>query len=400
MSDLAVSSQALERVFADFVDQHCPQSMLSPMPQSETVWGGRKQSVMSADQQRWLNVMVEQGYTAPTWPVHFGGAGLSVSDAKVLQRVLEQKGARPPLVSLGVHMMGPTIMEFGNEAQQQEHLPPIARGEIRWCQGYSEPGAGSDLASLSCKAEDKGDYYLVNGQKVWTSFADQSDYLFCLVRTDFSAPKHEGISVLLIDMELEGVTTRPIELISGSSHFCEVFLDNVKVPKRQLLGELNKGWSIAKRMLQHERNMMGGRELGDRFAPDIFAIAEQSFGAELKNTAPVLRDAIVQNAMQTKAVELTGQRVMEEFKAGQVPQASSCLKYAMSEAYMQKFELYLEAFGFSGLSWLDERNETIYSQEQMLCAKEWAFSKIQAIGGGTSEIQLNIIAKRNLGLPD
>ena len=386
--------------FLAFIEENCPASMRTPMSQDETIWGGRQQVFDHADAKAWLDVMVAAGFTAPTWPKEYGGGGLSEEEAKQLQRSLYKVKARPPLMSLGVHMMGPTIMEFGSREQKAEHLPPIAKGEIRWCQGYSEPGAGSDLASLNCKALDKGDHYLVTGQKVWTSFADKSDYLFCLVRTDFAASKHNGISVLLIDMDLPGVSTKPIELISGSSHFCEVFLDQVKVPKRQLLGELNKGWTIAKRMLQHERNMMGGRNLGDRFSPDIVKSAEDHLGGNLKQIAPVLRDRIAHNQMQTTATELTGSRVMEELKAGYIPQASSCLKLAMSEAYMDKFELYLEAFGFSGLSNLDEDNKGSFSELEMHCAKEWAFSKIQAIGGGTSEIQLNIIAKQNLGLPE
>ena len=386
--------------FCEFIEQHCPTSMRTPMSSEETIWGGRQQQFNNPDSKAWLDIMVDAGYTAPTWPAAFGGAGLSPAEAKLLQKAMLKLGARPPLMSLGVHMMGPTILEFGTEAQQQEHLPPIARGEIRWCQGYSEPGAGSDLASLSCKAEDCGDHFLVNGQKVWTSFADKSDFLFCLVRTDFNVAKHDGISVLLIDMALPGVTTKPIELISGSSHFCEVFLDNVQVPKHQLLGQLNHGWGIAKRMLQHERNMMGSRDLGNRFAPSFDSVVAHQHGQSLAEFSPILRDQIAANAMQTEAIELTSQRMLQEFKQGQVSQASSCLKLAMSEAYMQKFDLYLQAFGFAGLSWPDDRNANHFSADELLCAKEWAFSRIQSIGGGTSEIQLNIIAKRNLGLPD
>ena len=389
-----------EAFFLDFIELYCPMAMRQPMTEEETIWGGRKQQFDNTDAKLWFDTMVKSGFTAPTWPQEYGGAGLTGEQAQCLQKSLYKASARPPLMSLGVHMMGPTIVEFGNDAQKAEHLPPIARGEIRWCQGYSEPSAGSDLASLKCKAEDKGNYYLVTGQKVWTSFADKSDYLFCLVRTDFSATKHNGISVLLIDMDLPGVTTQPIELISGSSHFCEVFLDEVKVPKRQLLGELNKGWNIARRMLQHERNMMGSRNLGDRFAPNIAQSAEEHLDGRLKDIAPVLRDKITKNTMQTIATELTGARVAQEIKIGQFPQASSCLKLAMSEAYIEKFELYLEAFGFSGLTTLDKTNVGSFTDIELRCAKEWAFSKIQAIGGGTSEIQLNIIAKRNLGLPD
>lgn len=301
-------------------------------------------------------------------------------------------------MSLGIHMMGPTIMEFGTEEQKREYLPQIARGEIRWCQGYSEPGAGSDLASLNCKAELVGDKYIVNGQKVWTSFADKSDFLFCLVRTDFTVSKHNGISVLLIDMESSGVTARPIELISGTSHFCEVFLDNVHVSKANLLGEENKGWTIAKRMLQHERNMMGSSDLGDPFRPEPADLALQHIGLQNGKLADgELRAEIVKNRMELHALDATGARILEEMKAGEMGAASSVMKYGLSLANQEKWELLLSVMGVRALGWQDKEH---FTADELRTAKDWAFSKVQTIGGGTSEIQLNIIAKHILGLPD
>jgi alkylation response protein AidB-like acyl-CoA dehydrogenase len=243
-----------------------------------------------------------------------------------------------------------------------------------------------------------GDEYIVNGQKVWTSFADKSDFLFCLVRTDFSATKHNGISVLLIDMESAGVTARPIELISGTSHFCEVFLDNVKVPKENLLGELNKGWTIAKRMLQHERNMMGKSDLGDPFRPDLAELAIQYIGVKDGRIGNgELRAQIVANKIQHHVIEATSARVLAEMKAGSMGAASSIMKYALTIAAQEKFELMLNVLGNKALGWQDEES---FAEDELRTAKEWAFSKVQTIGGGTSEVQLNIIAKHILGLPD
>ena len=394
-------SNDFEQAIADWLSANCPASMRLPMPSEEAVWGGRKETFPIDGSRHWLERMADKGLLAPTWPVAYGGAGFSREQEKILQRQMLKQGCRPALMSLGIHMMGPTIMEFGSEAQKREHLPKIARGEVRWCQGYSEPGAGSDLASLKCRAEKDGDHYIVNGQKVWTSFADQSDFIFCLVRTDFTAAKHEGISVLLIDLDSPGVSVRPIELISGSSHFSEVFFDNVPVPVANLLGEENQGWPIAKRMLQHERNMMGQRDMGDTYNPDLADVARRYLGEQNGRVGDaVLRDQIAANRMQMHAVEVTSARVLQEFKAGVIGAGSSVLKTAMTLAYQEKFELLLTLMGHKALGWYAEGNEAAFTDEEMRSAKEWAFSKIQTIGGGTTEIQLNIIAKRILNLPD
>lgn len=382
-----------------WLDENCPPAMRQLVPSAQRVSGGRKEPFLNPDAKHWFERMRDKGWLAPTWPVAYGGAGLSAEQARVIQRQMQALNCQPPLISLGIHMMGPTIMEFGTDEQKQRFLPPIARGEIRWCQGYSEPGAGSDLASLKCRAERQGDHYIVNGQKVWTSFADKSDFLFCLVRTDFSVPKHEGISVLLIDMETAGVSVKPIELISGSSHFCEVFLDNVIVPKENLLGALNKGWAIAKRMLQHERNMMGQRDLGEPFnpSPALMAARYIGIGHDGRIRDAVKRDAIAASDIQHHAIAATTGRVMAELKAGGHPAASSVLKYATTEAYKDKFELLLQIMGQRALGWA---GNTGFDDDELRIAKEWAFSKVQSIGGGTSEIQLNIIAKQILQLPE
>ena len=241
-------------------ETNCPASMRTPPPDDNPIaWGGRRSEPnLTEDGRLWLERMAERGWTVPTWPKEYGGGGLNSQEDRVLQEEMRAIGARPALTSFGISMLGPALLEFANEEQKQEPLPKIARGEIWWCQGYSEPGSGSDLASLQTKAEDKGDHYLVNGQKIWTSYADSADWIFCLVRTEPEASKHDGISFLLFDMDDPGITVSPIQLISGSSPFCQTFFQDVKVPKANLVGKRGGGWAIAKRLLQHERTMIAG----------------------------------------------------------------------------------------------------------------------------------------------
>ena len=259
--DSPAELEAFRAEVREWLEKNCPPSMRTPMTEDEVVWGGRREKFKNPDSKVWLERMGEKGWTAPTWPKEYGGGGLTRDQAKVLEQEMARIHARPPLFSFGLWMFGPALIEFGNEEQKKRFLPDIVMGRTRWCQGYSEPGAGSDLAGLQTKCEDKGDHYLINGQKVWTSYADQADWIFCLVRTDTSK-KHEGISFILFDMESEGVETRPIKLISGSSPFCETFFNDVKVPKDQLVGEVNGGWKIAKRLLQHERSSISAGGFG------------------------------------------------------------------------------------------------------------------------------------------
>ena len=231
-----------------------PQAKTDP----EATWGGRAFIGSHDPQIEWMRRVAAKGWTAPAWPRAYGGGGLSAEEARVLDKELAAGGYRSPLASFGVWMLGPVLLEYATEAQKQEHLPKIVRGEVRWCQGYSEPGAGSDLAGLQTKCEDKGDHWLINGQKIWTSYANKADWCFCLVRTDTSK-KHEGVSFVLIDMTTPGVETRPIKLISGESPFCETFFTDVRIPKENLVGQVGGGWEIAKRLLQYQRqNISGG----------------------------------------------------------------------------------------------------------------------------------------------
>ena len=251
----------------DWLEQNCPPSMRIPMLPGEEVNGGSRRRSSNPDAYVWLNRMAERGWTAPTWPVEYGGGGLAKEEFLVLLEEMRRIGARPPLGGMGITMIGPTLLEYGTAGQKSRHLPPIIRGETAWCQGYSEPGAGSDLASLSTRAVSDGDDYLVTGSKIWTSGANNADWIFCLVRTDAEAPKHDGISFLLFPMESEGVSVKTIELINGHSPFCQIFFDNVRVPKADRVHYENQGWSVAKRLLQHERSGLAALASADTAGP-------------------------------------------------------------------------------------------------------------------------------------
>ena len=380
-----------------WLEANCPPSMRTPMPEDEVVWGGRNASYKNPDSQRWLDEMGAKGWTAPVWPKEFGGGGLSAAENAVLQDELRKIKARPPLFSFGLWMFGPVLLEYGNEEQKKQHLPKIVRGEIRWCQGYSEPGAGSDLAGLQTKCEDNGDHYLINGQKIWTSYANQADWMFCLVRTD-TTTKHEGISFILFDMTTPGVETRPILLISGSSPFCETFLTNVKVPKENRVGKLNGGWEIAKRLLLYERQNISSSGFGGAGGLTVDDVATRYVGLENGKLADGdLRARIAQHRMFDKAFSLTIRRVTEEAKAGgNVGHMASMFKVAAATLNQEKSELTIEALGNRGLGWGGDG----FDPTELKATRDWLRSKGNSIEGGTSEINLNVIAKRVLGLRD
>lgn len=380
-----------------WLEANCPASMRTPMPGDETPWAGRKGTFKNPDSKIWLDLMAAKGWTAPTWPKAYGGGGLSREEAKVLEQEMGRIKARQPLFSFGLWMLGPVLLEYATEEQKLTHLPKIVSGELRWCQGYSEPGAGSDLASLQTRAEDMGDHYLVNGQKVWTSYADQADWIFCLVRTDNSV-KHEGISFLLFDMTSPGVEPRPIKLISGESPFCETFFTDVKVPKAQLVGKLNGGWEIAKRLLQYERQNISSSGFGGAAGLELEQVALSHVGeVDGKIADGDLRARIAGHKMDAKAFALTVRRVEAESKAGgTISPATSIIKYAAASLNQHKYELLVEAMGHQGLGWEGEG----FTKRELIETRGWLRSKGNSIEGGTSEINLNVVAKRVLGLLD
>jgi alkylation response protein AidB-like acyl-CoA dehydrogenase len=367
----------------------------------EAVWGGRAFDGSSDPQIVWRDRVAAKGWTTPTWPTAFGGGGLSPQQARVLDQEIAAGRYRPPLLSFGLWMLGPVLLEYANEEQKREHLPRIVRGEIRWCQGYSEPGAGSDLASLATKCEDKGDHWRIDGQKVWTSYADKADWCFCLVRTDPSK-KHEGISFVLIDMASAGVETRPIRLISGESPFCETFFTGVEIPKGNLVGQINGGWEIAKRLLQYERqNISAGFGEGGTAggaSGDLGEVAKTYVGLDEGRLSDLeLRRRITENKMNFQALRQTIGRIAAESRASNGPSAAtSIIKYAAAEFAKERSELMVEAMGGQGLGWEGEG----FSPTELMAVHGWLRTKANSIEGGTSEVNLNVISKRVLGLPD
>lgn len=383
----------------DWLEANCPASMRTATPEGELVWGGRHIDFKTEDQRLWFERMRDKGWFCPDWPAEYGGGGLTPEQTTVLEAELRRLRCRPPQINLGIWMLGPVLLDFGTEEQKREFLPPMARGEIRWCQGFSEPNAGSDLASLKTTAEDMGDHFLVKGTKIWTSYGDESDWMYMLVRTDPNAPKQQGISLLLVDMNSPGITARPIELIGGKSSFCQVFFDNVTVPKQQLIGPLNGGWTLAKALLKHERQAMS--KFGEFALPthfDIMSIAK-SYLPEVNASSPadlVLRQRAYAMAMDETAFNLTAQRMGEAARAGaNVTGLMSIMKLVHSEQEKDKFEILLDVLGHQGLGWEDDSFES----SELAITKAWLSSFANTIAGGSSEVQLNVIAKRVLELP-
>ena len=368
----------------------------------EAIWGG--QAFLGSDdpQSVWMRRAAERGLTAPTWSTAVGGGGLIPAQARIVEQEIAKGRYRPPLLSFGLWMLGPVLLEYATEAQKAEHMPRITRGELRWCQGYSAPGAGSDLASLATRCEDKGDHWLINGQKVWTSYADKADWCFCLVRTDPSK-KHEGISFVLINMRTPGVETRPIQLISGESPFCETFFTDVKIPKDNLVGKVNGGWEIAKRLLQYERQNISagfgdGGGVGGGTTSDLSQVAKDYVGVEDGKLAdPDLRQRITLNKMNFQTLRQTIGRTAAEARASNGPSAAtSIIKYAAAEFAKERSELMVEAMGGQGLGWAGDE----FSDPELTAVHGWLRAKANSIEGGTSEVNLNVISKRVLGLPD
>ncbi len=371
-----------------WLEENCPAEMRTPVKGDEDVcWGGRNFVFQSEAQKTWMERCAAKGYTVPDWPEAYGGAGLSPQETKVLRQEMAKLGCRSPLNSFGIWMLGPALLKFGSEEQKVHYLNQIARGEIRWCQGYSEPGSGSDLVSMQTFGEDKGDHWVVNGQKIWTSYADQADWIFCLVRTDKSN-KYQGISFLLFDMETPGVSTKPIKLISGNSPFCETFFDNVIVPKHQIVGQLNRGWDVAKYLLGHEREMISGMG-GDGGVTSIGAAMKEVLSEE-----PVLRAQMALFDVDNLTFRAHGERFMDEWKTGKAhPAYSNLMKYVGTELNKKRHELVMAVGGTQALEWESEGSNGGSK------ARNWLRTKANSIEGGTSEVMLNVVSKRILEMP-
>lgn len=399
MSTVTVDLEQFRRETRAWLEKVCPPSQRAAFANNEDgYWGGRNQGPVDPELKSYFQAMADRGWTVPTWPKEYGGGGLSKEENKILEEEMRALNCRIPLKSFGIWMLGPVLLQYGSEELKREHLPKIAKGQIRWCQGYSEPGAGSDLASLQTKAVRDGDHFVVNGQKIWTSQADKSDWIFCLVRTgtDGGKAKQDGISFLLIDMASPGISVRPIKLISGSSPFCETFFEDVKVPVTNVVGKIDAGWTVAKSLLQHERSLISGGT-GEKF-PDLAELARKYLGVENgKLSEYALRDKIAQLEMDQLAFNQTMRRSAENMKAGHgVGQETSIFKLYATELKKRRRELMINVIGFQGLGWEGEG----FTAEELDWTREWLRSRANSIEGGSSEIQLNIIAKRVLGLPD
>jgi acyl-CoA dehydrogenase len=388
-----------------FLTQELPRELKELPPINSEYWGGRNPEMIHPSAKRYCELMAARGLTAPTWPKQYGGGGLSAQEARVLAEELKKAHLPPPLVGFGLTMIGPTILQFGTDEQKQEHLPKIVRGEIRWAQGYSEPNAGSDLASLATSARIEGDELILNGQKIWTSYGDKADWMFALVRTDGSGKKQEGITFVLFDLAQPGVEVRPIKLISGASPFCETFLSDARAHVRNVLFGLGKGWTVAKALLGHERNMIGdvfgsgaAARRGTSGKGILIELASEYVGTENGRIAdPILRDRITQVSMDERCFALTMQRAADNAKAGHKPgPESSIFKVYGTELNQRREELMLSIRAQQCLGWEGEG----YSEAELLQTRTWLRSRGNTIEGGTSEIQLNIIAKHVLDLPD
>jgi alkylation response protein AidB-like acyl-CoA dehydrogenase len=401
---MAETKEELEAFRAEaraWLEESFPSSLAG---RAAELMGSEVLDASEGDAHDWARRLGEKGWGTPTWPSEYGGGGLSQLQAQVLGQELDRIGAFNPLVrttGMGITMVGPTILEYGSEEQKQRHIPRICRGDVFWSLGYSEPNAGSDLASLATRAEDKGDHWVVNGQKTWTSGADVSDWCGVLVRTDFDAPKRDGISFLMVDMHQPGVETRPIRLIGGASPFCETFFNDARAEKDEMLGELNAGWTVGKRLLQHERQsqtgaasgMGGGRRKPLReIAKDYVGVDDAGRLADAD-----LRTRLTEQMMNAKAHALTIARVTAEARGNaKVSAAASILNNAASRVAQERAELMIELMGHQGLGWEGDD----YTSEELEAVRGWLGGKAMSIYGGSFEIQNNIIAKNILGLPE
>ena len=376
---------------------NCPPGARGPGPVST---GGNQVSITDRDTLVWLERMIEKGWTAPNWPKEYGGGGLTKQEFVILIDEMQRIRARPALAGFGTSMIGPTLLEFGTEQQKRTHIPRITRAEVAWCQGYSEPGAGSDLASLATRAEDRGDHFVINGQKTWTSGAQSADWMFILVRTDPDAPKHLGISFLLLPMDQPGVTVKPIRLISGHSPFNSTFFDDAIAAKEDLIGELNNGWTVGKRLLQHERSGMEALVMGGAGGSEEDGLpdeAKRCLGEDGGRIAdPTWRSTVATHEMNRHAFRLTQQRTVEESDGGTPGPATSIFKMYGSELQQQFYDLTTRMRGTRGFC--DDTQTATGDERETI--RRWLHFRAGTIYSGSNEIQRNIIAKRVLGLPD
>jgi len=346
----------------------------------------------------WHKILYKKGWVAPNWPKEYGGTGWDIARRFLFTEEVELSGA-PQLSPFGMVMVGPLIMQFGDEKQKQRFLPKIASGEEVWCQGYSEPNAGSDLASLQLRAEDKGDHFVLNGQKTWTTYAQYADWIFVLARTDPKVKKQSGISFILCDMKTPGVTVKPFLTTGNTYAFCETWFENVEVPKENLVGEQNMGWTYAKALLGHERTLLAGIGISARTLVRIKRIAAQA----LAGGKPLIEDAALRTKIATleiklEALKMANYRAVAGAQLGHAPgPESSILKLRGTEIQQECFDLAMQVMGYDSLSWFNE--EGVVPPREYWVPSSFNYLRAATIYGGSNEIQKNIIAKYILGLP-
>ena len=378
------------RAFADEVRDFARKN-LSPATKAKTLSGKHYDK---ADHIVWQQALGKKGWLAYTWPRKYGGPGFDVTQRFLFENVLAEEGA-PRIIPFGVKMVGPVIYTFGTDAQKERFLPGIRTSEVSWCQGYSEPGAGSDLANLRTRAVRQGDHYVVNGQKTWTSFAHWADWIFCLVRTNPDSKPQEGISFLLIDMKSPGITVRPIIMLDGAHHVNDVFFDNVNVPVANLIGKENEGWTCAKFLLANERLGIAEVPASKR---GVRALKEL-------NDDPSLKEKIADVDLQVQALEMSELRALSTMQLGGAPgPEASILKIRGSEIQQRIAELAMEAVGEYAAPYqpdllFRDTNETPIGPDHAPPAAPRYFNmRKTTIYGGSTEVQKNIVSKAILGL--
>ncbi|WP_263263165.1 acyl-CoA dehydrogenase family protein [Pseudomonas sp. RIT-PI-S] len=379
--------------------------LASELPADIAAKGQLGKRLSKADMERWHRILASQGWLASSWPVELGGTGWDAIEKHIFDEECAAAGA-PRVVPFGVNMVAPVIIKFGTPQQQAYYLPRILSGEDWWCQGYSEPGAGSDLASLKTRAVREGDHYIVNGQKTWTTLGQYANKIFCLVRTDAQAQQQRGISFLLIDMTTPGISVRPIITLDGEHEVNEVFFDNVKVPVENLVGEENQGWTCAKYLLTHERTGLAGIGASKAALRQLKAIAgqEQCGGKPLLDD-PLFRAQVADLEMQLRAIEISTLRICAAASGGGVPGTeSSILKVKGTEIRQAITHLLRKAIGPYALPLLDEEMELGHSGEPLHAdyaaplAGDYFNMRKLSIFGGSNEIQKNIVSKMILEL--
>ncbi len=342
---------------------------------------------------RWHRILHAKGWVAPHWPTEFGGPGLSPTQRFILTEALELAGT-PSLSPFGLSMVGPAIMQFGTPEQQERFLPAILSGDQVWCQGYSEPGAGSDLAAVRTTARDDGDAFVLDGQKTWTTYAQYADWIFCLVRTDASVKKQAGISFVLVDMRSPGVEARPMLTIGHTPAFCDTFFEGVRVPKTNVVGPLHGGWTVAKALLGHERTLIAAVGQSQRAIRRVKRIA----AAHDLLDDPSWAGRIARLEIELQALQMANYRALAGAALGHAPgPESSILKLRGSEIFQRVFELAMDVMGPDALAWFNQPG--VVSELEQTVASTYCYNRATTIYGGSSEIQKNIIAKLILGLP-